>query len=66
MAIDLRRPAMRLKLSDDETEIDLDALQGLWSVEQSLRLTNQTNRLIAFTSPRWLITAPGCAAAGGR
>lgn len=40
---------MRLKLSDDETDIDLDALQGLWSVEQYLKLTNQTNRLIEFT-----------------
>lgn len=49
MAVDLRGPAMRLKLADDETEIDLDALQGLWSVEQYLKLTNQTNRLIEFT-----------------
>lgn len=49
MAIDLRGPAMRLKLADDETEIDLDTLQGLWSVEQYLTLTNQTNRLIEFT-----------------
>jgi Uma2 family endonuclease len=40
---------MRLKLADDETEIDLAALQGLWSVEQYLTLTNQTNRLIEFT-----------------
>jgi Uma2 family endonuclease len=40
---------MRLKLADDETEIDLEALQGLWSVEQYLKLTNQTNRLIEFT-----------------
>jgi Uma2 family endonuclease len=40
---------MRLKLADDETEIDLAALQGLWIVEQYLKLTNQTNRLIEFT-----------------
>jgi len=40
---------MRLKLADEETEIDLGALQGLWSVEQYLKLTNQTNRLIEFT-----------------
>ena len=40
---------MRLKLADDETEIDFAALQGLWSVEQYLKLTNQTNRLIEFT-----------------
>jgi Uma2 family endonuclease len=49
MAVELRGPAMRLKLADDETEIDLEALQGLWSVEQYLKLTNQTNRLIEFT-----------------
>lgn len=49
MALDLRAPSMRLKLADDETEIDLATLQGLWSVEQYLKLTNQTNRLIEFT-----------------
>jgi len=49
MALDLRTPSMRLKLADDETEIDLVALQGLWSVAQYLKLTNQTNRLIEFT-----------------
>ena len=49
MALDLRTPSMRLKLGDEETEIDLGALQGLWSVEQYLKLTNQTNRLIEFT-----------------
>jgi hypothetical protein len=42
MAVELRGPAMRLKLSDDETDIDLDALQGLWSVKQYLKLTNHT------------------------
>jgi Uma2 family endonuclease len=49
MAIDLHAPSMRLILADDETEIDLAALQGLWSVEQYLKLTDQTNRLIEFT-----------------
>lgn len=49
MALDLRGPSMRLKLADDETEIDLATLQGLWSVEQYLKLTSQTNRLIEFT-----------------
>src|SRR5215216_333788 len=49
MTIDLQAPIMRLKLADEETEIDLAALQGLWSVEQYLRLTNQTTRLIEYT-----------------
>ncbi len=48
MARDLRTP-MRLKLAGEETEIDLEPLQGLWSVEQYLKLTSQTNRLIEFT-----------------
>jgi hypothetical protein len=30
-------------------EVDLEALQGLWTEEQYLALTNQTNRLIEFT-----------------
>jgi hypothetical protein len=49
MAVDVRAPIMRLKLADVETEIDLAALQGLWSVEQQLTLTDQTNRLIEYT-----------------
>lgn len=49
MTLDMHAPSMRLKLADDETEIDLAALQGLWIVEQYLKLTNQTNRLIEFT-----------------
>ncbi len=49
MALDIQMASMRLKLADDETEIDLAALQGLWSVEQYLTLSNQTNRLIEYT-----------------
>lgn len=30
-------------------EIDLSALQGLWSDEQYLRLSRQTKRLVEFT-----------------
>jgi Uma2 family endonuclease len=40
---------MRMVLTDQPTEIDLDALQGLWTEEQYLRLSEQTNRLIEFT-----------------
>lgn len=35
--------------STDGLELDLEPLQGLWSVEQYLTLTNQTNHLIEFT-----------------
>ena len=49
MVVDVTMPRMHLKLADEETEIDLTALQGLWSVEQYLKLTDQTNRLIEYT-----------------
>ena len=49
MVVDVTMPRMHLKLADEETEIDLAALQGLWSVEQYLKLTDQTNRLIEYT-----------------
>ena len=49
MTVDVDTPRMHLKLADEETEIDLAALQGLWSVEQYLKLTDQTNRLIEYT-----------------
>jgi Uma2 family endonuclease len=34
---------------NDMAELDLAPLQGLWTVEQYLKLTNQTNQLIEFT-----------------
>src|SRR5215213_5915261 len=49
MVVDIHTPRMHLKLAGEETEIDLAALQGLWSVEQYLKLTDQTNRLIEYT-----------------
>jgi Uma2 family endonuclease len=36
-------------LDDQQTEIDLGALQGLWTEQQYIRLSEQTNRLIEFT-----------------
>ncbi|MDZ4719128.1 MAG: Uma2 family endonuclease [Roseiflexaceae bacterium] len=49
MSVDMRAPSMELKLAGEETDIDLAVIQGLWSVEQYLRLTNQTNRIIEYT-----------------
>jgi Uma2 family endonuclease len=40
---------MHLVLDDQQTEIDLGALQGLWTEQQYIRLGEQTNRLIEFT-----------------
>jgi len=49
VATDLRPPIMQILLAGEPTEITLDALQGSWSEEQYLRLTQQTKRLIEFT-----------------
>jgi len=48
-AADPRDLDLRLVRRKDGAEIDVSALQGLWSTEQSLRLTDQTNHLIEFT-----------------
>jgi len=43
---------MRVALAEEITDMDLAALQGSWTVEQYLRLTDQTNRLIEYTDGR--------------
>jgi Uma2 family endonuclease len=45
-------PQMRVALAEEITDIDLTALQGSWSVEQYLRLTDQTNRPIEYSNGR--------------
>ena len=49
MALGIRTPGLKLVWEADGLEIDLSPLQGLWTEEQYLRLTDQTNRLIEFT-----------------
>jgi Uma2 family endonuclease len=49
MATGMRTPALKLVWEADGLEIDLLPLQGLWTEEQYLRLTDQTNRFIEFT-----------------
>src|SRR5438046_641656 len=49
MTVAIQTPRIQMILADDGTAIDLDALQGLWTDEQYLRLTSQTNRLIELT-----------------
>ena len=44
----MRTPTITLVWEADGLEIDLLPLQGLWTEEQSIRLTDQTNRLIEF------------------
>jgi Uma2 family endonuclease len=49
MATGIHTPALKLVWEADGLEIDLSPLQGLWTEEQYLRLTDQTNRFIEFT-----------------
>jgi Uma2 family endonuclease len=49
MAVNLRTAELKLVREADGLEIDLLPLQGLWTEEQYLRLTDQTNRFIEFT-----------------
>src|SRR5687768_14550139 len=49
MAIDVRQPALHMTWEEDELVLSLAPLQGRWTAEQYLLLTDQTNRLIEFT-----------------
>jgi Uma2 family endonuclease len=49
MTIDVQQSTLRMLWEADEFVLDLGALQGLWTAEQYLKLTDQTNRLIEFT-----------------
>lgn len=49
MTIDAQILELKLVRRGQEIELDLLPLQGLWTEEQYLKLTNQTNHLIEFT-----------------
>ncbi len=49
MAIDVRQPALHMTWEEDTLVLSLAPLQGRWTEEQYLLLTDQTNRLIEFT-----------------
>jgi Uma2 family endonuclease len=49
MAIDLRQPALHISWEEDDFSLNLDTLQGTWTVEQYLKLSEQTNRLIEYS-----------------
>jgi Uma2 family endonuclease len=49
MALDTLEIELKLVRRADGQEVDLLPLQGLWTVEQYLKLTDQTNQLIEFT-----------------
>jgi Uma2 family endonuclease len=48
MAIDTHTLELRLVRHTDALEVDLLPLQGIWTAEQYLRLTDQTRHLIEF------------------
>ena len=49
MAVASRAQDLKLVREVDGLEVDLQPLQGLWTEEQYLRLTDRTRRLIEFT-----------------
>jgi hypothetical protein len=48
MATDVRKLNLKLVRQGDSVELDMLPLQGLWTQEQYLRLSNQTNNLLEF------------------
>lgn len=49
MAVDTHATDLRMVRTADGLVLSLEPLQGLWSVEQYLKLTSQTNHLIEYT-----------------
>lgn len=49
MTIDLRQPALHMTWEEDDVVLSLAPLQGYWTAEQYLLLTDQTSRPIEFT-----------------
>lgn len=49
MTLTVNAPMLRMVWPDEATDLDLAALQGMWSREQYLALTDQTNRPIEYT-----------------
>ena len=49
MVTAIQIPTLQLILAGQDPPLDLDALQGLWTESQYLRLTEATNRLVEFT-----------------
>ena len=50
MAIDTMTEGFKLVRKNGEVVLDLDLIQGLWTEQQYLRLSEQTNYLIEFTN----------------
>ena len=52
MAVDLSASKLRIVDHDDDTVLDLTPLQGLWTEEQYVAMTNHSRRLLEFTDGR--------------
>src|SRR6478672_6348939 len=48
MAVDMRSRALRVVGSDNDTVLDLWPIQGLWTEEQYLAMTDHSRRLLEF------------------
>ncbi len=49
MVVATHRPELRMVTANEEAFFDLDLIQGLWTVEQYLRLTHSSRLLLEFT-----------------
>jgi Uma2 family endonuclease len=49
MAVDVQARGLRITAPDDDTVLDLAPMQGLWTEEQYLKLTDHSRRLIEFS-----------------
>lgn len=49
MAVDLHTPGLRIAADNDEMILDLAPIQGLWTEEQYLKLSDHSRRLLEFT-----------------
>jgi Uma2 family endonuclease len=49
MSIDVQAPELRIVAADNDTILNLDPMQGLWTEEQYLRLTDYSRRLLEFS-----------------
>lgn len=52
MAVEVYTPELRAVNADNEMVLNLDTIQGLWTPEQYLQMTNSSRRLLEFTDGR--------------
>jgi Uma2 family endonuclease len=52
MAVEVYTPELRVVNADNEMVVNLDSIQGMWTPEQYLQMTNHSRRLLEFTDGR--------------